>query len=138
MLGGRGSLVPLGDARKDSVGSEGRTGEGSARKLGEHWAPEQGVVVEISEHFRDQETGAMQPCVSVRLAGYVAHHLSHVLADWSTIGELMESGRGADETPLAAVLHDAAHRAGDPGARRCQAPVKPARGDFGDEREGSP
>lgn len=95
-------------------------------KPGERWLPEQGVVVDVAGEIRDQETGTMQPCISVSIAGYVAHHLSHVLADWSIIGELMESGRGADETALAAVLHDAAHRVGDPGARRCEAPVEPA------------
>jgi hypothetical protein len=93
--------------------------------LGQRWVPEQGVVVEVSGEIRDQETGAMRPCISVRVAGYVAHHLSHVLADWSTIGQLLESGRGADETALAAVLHDAANSVGDPGARRCEAPVEP-------------
>jgi hypothetical protein len=88
--------------------------------------PEQGVVVEVSGQIRDPETGAMQPCVSVRVAGYVAHHLSHVLADWTAIGELLESGRGADETALAAVLHDAAASVADPGACRCKTPVEPA------------
>jgi len=70
--------------------------------LGTRWIPEQGIVVEVSGEIRDQDTGIMQPCVSVSMAGYVAHHLSHVLADWSVISELMESGRGADETALAA------------------------------------
>jgi hypothetical protein len=93
--------------------------------LAQRWEPEQGVVVEVSGEIRDQETGAIQPCVSLSIAGYVAHHLSHVLADWTTIGELMESGRGADETALAVVLHDAATSVGDPGARRCKTPVEP-------------
>jgi hypothetical protein len=93
-------------------------------KLAERWEPEQGVIVEISGEICDPETGAIQPCVSVSIAGYVAHHLSHVLADWTTIGKLLESGRGADETALAAVLHNAAYSAGDPGARRCKTPVE--------------
>jgi hypothetical protein len=85
-------------------------------KLVERWVPEQGVIVEISGEIRDP----------VSIAGYVAHHLSHVLADWTTIGQLLESGRGADETALAAVLHDAAYCVRDPGACRCETPV----GDF--------
>jgi len=92
-------------------------------KLTEQWNPDDGVLVEVAGEMRDHDTGTMRPCVSVSMAGYVAHHLSHVLADWSAIGELMESGRGADETALAAVLHDAANRTGDLGARRCEQPV---------------
>jgi hypothetical protein len=106
----------------------------------QRWAPEQGVVVEVSGQIRDPETGAMQPCVSVRVAGYVAHHLSHVLADWTAIGALFESGRGADETALAAVLHDAATSVKDPGACRCKTPVEPALGAWPEEagEEGEP
>jgi hypothetical protein len=85
------------------------------------WGTEDGVVVEIAGEVRDHDTGAMRPCVSLSMAGHLAHHLAHVLADWSAIGELMESGRGADETTLAAVLHDAANSAGDGEARRCAA-----------------
>jgi hypothetical protein len=91
--------------------------------LSERWIAEEGVVVEVSGEIRDRDTGAMQPCVSVSMAGYVAHHLSHVLADWSPIGELMESGRATDETALATVLHDAANRAGNGGACHCEEPV---------------
>jgi hypothetical protein len=58
------------------------------------------------------------------MPGHVAHHLSHVLADWSAIGELMESGRCADESELAALLHDAAHHTGDGETRRCDQPVR--------------
>jgi len=78
-------------------------------------------MVEVAGEFRDQDTGTMRPCVSISVVGSFAHHLAHVLADWSAIGELMESGRGADETTLAAVLHDAAHCTGDSETLRCLA-----------------
>jgi len=82
-----------------------------------------GLIVEVAGEIHDDDLGVMRPCVSLRMPGHVAHNLSHLLADWSTIGELMESGRGADETELAALLHDAAHHTGDRETRRCDQPL---------------
>jgi hypothetical protein len=83
------------------------------------WPTGDGALVEVAGEVLDEDEGAMRPCVHVRMPGHLAHHLSHVLADWSAIGELMESGRCADESELAALLHDAAHHAGDSGTQRC-------------------
>jgi len=72
-----------------------------------------GGFVEVAGEIEDRDAGTMLPCVSLRMPGHFAHHLSHVLADWSAIGELMESGRCADESELATLLHAAAHHSGD-------------------------
>jgi hypothetical protein len=65
------------------------------------------------------EEGEEVPAVIVRVPAFVAHHLAHVLDDWTTVGEIMESGRGSDERELAVALHEAAKAAADPGANRC-------------------
>jgi len=88
------------------------------------WPTGDGALVEVAGEIHDEDSGTMRPCVSVRMPGHFAHHLAHVLADWSAIGELMESGRCADESELAASLHDAAHHAGDSGTQRCDQPVR--------------
>ena len=91
----------------------------ASSETGRRWTTEDGVMVEVAGEVRDQDTGDMLPFVSVNMVGSFAHHLAHVLADWSAIGDLFESGRGADESTLAAVLHDAAHSTGDKEALRC-------------------
>jgi hypothetical protein len=48
------------------------------------------------------------PAIVLRMHGHLAHHLAHVLADWTAIAELMESGRGTDEDEIAEALHEAA------------------------------
>lgn len=87
------------------------------------WPTTDGALVEVAGEIQDCDAGAMRPCVSLNMPGHLAHSLAHVLADWSTIGDLMGSGRGADETELAALLHHAADQTGDDEARRCHQPV---------------
>jgi hypothetical protein len=89
------------------------------------WTVEQMMTVEIdgSRVVHDDED---VPAVIVRVPAFVAHHLAHVLDDWTTIGEIMESGRGSDERELAVALHEAARAASDPGANRCDC-LPPAR-----------
>ncbi len=86
------------------------------------WTVEQLLTVEVdgSRIIHDDEA---VPAVVVRMPAFVAHHLAHVLHDWTTIGEIMESGRGSDERELATALHEAARAAADPGANRCNHPV---------------
>jgi len=89
------------------------------------WTVEQLLTVEVdgSKIVHDDEA---VPAVVLRAPAFIAHHLAHVLDDWTTIGEIMESGRGSDERELAAALHEAAKAAGDPGANRCDdAPAAP-------------
>jgi hypothetical protein len=74
------------------------------------------VEVDGTQIVHDDEA---VPAVVVRLPAFVAHHLAHVLDDWTTIGEIMESGRGSDERELAVALHEAARAAADAGANRC-------------------
>jgi DNA-binding XRE family transcriptional regulator len=78
-----------------------------------------GAVLEVAGWAWDAGAEEMRRRVSVTLPGHVAHGLAHVLADWSAIAEMMESGRGADETELAGLLHEAARRAGDRETARC-------------------
>jgi hypothetical protein len=52
------------------------------------------------------------------MPAHFARHLAAVLDDWSTIGRLLESARGAEERELATALHDAARAADALSARR--------------------
>jgi hypothetical protein len=45
-------------------------------------------------------SGSSRQRVSVTLPGHVAHGLAHVLAGWSTIAEMMESGRRRRESSV--------------------------------------
>lgn len=85
------------------------------------WSVENLLKVEVdgSRIVHDDEP---VPAVIVRMPAFVAHHLAHVLDDWTTIGEIMESGRGSDERELAVALHQAAEAATDRGALRCDSP----------------
>jgi hypothetical protein len=85
-------------------------------------ATSDGAVVEVAGWAWEASAKEMRQRVSVTLPGHVAHGLAHVLADWSAIAEMMESGRGADETELAGLLHEVARRAGDPETARCARP----------------
>ena len=71
------------------------------------------------------------PAIVLRMHGHLAHHLAHVLADWTTIAELLESGRGTDEDELAEALHEAAEVAGTRQACVCGQSVRPAQKDDG-------
>jgi hypothetical protein len=57
----------------------------------------------------DRQTAA--PAVVMRMPAHFARHLAAVLDDWSTIGRLLESSRGAEQRDLAAALHEAARAA---------------------------
>jgi hypothetical protein len=91
-----------------------------AKTVARCWTVEQMTTVEIdgSRVVYDDE-GKEVPAIIVQVPAFVAHHLAHVLDDWTTVGEIMESGRGSDERELAAALHEAAKAAADPGANRC-------------------
>jgi hypothetical protein len=82
------------------------------------WTVEEMTTVEIDGSRVVYDDGEV-PAVIVRVPAFVAHHLAHVLDDWTTVGEIMESGRGSDERELAVALHEAARAAADPGANRC-------------------
>jgi hypothetical protein len=63
------------------------------------------------------------PAIVLRMHGHLAHHLAHIFADWTTIAELLESGRGTDEDELAEALHEAAEVAGTRQACLCRESV---------------
>jgi hypothetical protein len=90
------------------------------------WTVEQMLTVEV-DGSRVIHDGEAVPAVVVRVPAFVAHHLAHVLDDWTTIGDIMESGRGSDERELAVALHEAAVTAADPGANRCDCAPAPSR-----------
>ena len=74
-----------------------------------HWVVEDKVSVAVDgSRVWDAEEERPEPAVVVRMPAHVARHLARVLDDWSTIGRLLESSRGADEHDLAGVLHEAA------------------------------
>jgi hypothetical protein len=97
-------------------------GEGG-RSVARYWANRESVVVGVNgQRLLDpSESGGAVPAVVVVMPSFAAHLLSHVLADWSAIGELMEAGRCGEEL-LAAMLHHAAEEAGCQEARRCSQP----------------
>lgn len=64
--------------------------------------------------------GPALPAVTVRMPGFLAHHLAHVLADWSHLCDLMGAQR-SEEWDLAQALHDAARTTGETSARACPA-----------------
>ena len=88
-----------------------------------YWANRESVVVGVNgQRLLDpSESGGAVPAVVVVMPSFAAHSLSHVLADWSAIGELMEAGRCGEEL-LVAMLHHAAEEAGGQEARRCSQP----------------
>jgi hypothetical protein len=59
-----------------------------------------------------------EPAVVMRMPAHYARHLAAVLDDWSTIGRLLESARGAEERELATALHEAARAAEELSAHR--------------------
>jgi hypothetical protein len=64
------------------------------------------------------------PAIVVRMHGHFAHHLAHIFADWTTIADMLESGRGADEHELAEALHEAAEATGTRQACTCPDSVR--------------
>jgi hypothetical protein len=68
------------------------------------------VTIEAAGAWEPEETQTV-PAVVLRMPAHAARHLACVLDDWSTIGRLLESARGADERDLAGVLHEAARAA---------------------------
>ena len=76
------------------------------------------------------------PAIVLRMHGHFAHHLAHIFADWTTIADLLESGRGTDENEIAQALHAAAEAAGT--RQACTCPASVASTDDGDARGSLP
>jgi hypothetical protein len=83
------------------------------------WLIEDEVAVSLDgSRVWNADRGQPEPAVVMRMPAHYARHLAAVLDDWSTIGRLLESARGAEERELAAALHEAARAAEDIAARR--------------------
>jgi len=73
------------------------------------WTVEGEVAVAVDgSRIWDPEVERSRPAVVVRMPAHFARHLAAVLDDWTTIGRLLESARGADQRELAGALHEAA------------------------------
>jgi hypothetical protein len=67
------------------------------------------VVVELDgSQVWAADEAERRPAVVVRMSADFARHLAAVLDDWTTIGRLLESSRGAEQHDLAGALHTAA------------------------------
>ena len=89
----------------------------SAGTLNE-WLVDDAVTVAVDgSELWDPDEECSVPAVVVRMPSHMARHLAEVLDDWTTVAQLLESARGADERELAGVLHEAA-RAADAQAGR--------------------
>jgi hypothetical protein len=76
------------------------------------WLVEDAVAVAVDgSRLWDADRQRAEPAVVVRMPAHFARHLAAVLDDWSTIGQLLESARGAEQHELAAALHEAARAA---------------------------
>jgi hypothetical protein len=90
-------------------------------RLGEQpkWLVEDEVDVSVDgSRVWNADQGRPEPAVVMRMPAHYARHLAAVLDDWSTIGRLLESARGAEERELATALHEAARVADELSARR--------------------
>lgn len=73
------------------------------------WTVDGEVVVAVDgSQVWDADQLQRRPAVVVRMSADFARHLAAVLDDWTTIGRLLESCRGAEQHELAGVLHRAA------------------------------
>jgi hypothetical protein len=73
------------------------------------WTVEGQVAVAVDgSRIWDPDVERARPAVVVRMPAHFARHLAAVLADWTTIGRLLESARGADQCELAGALKEAA------------------------------
>lgn len=73
------------------------------------WTVEGEVAVAVDgSRIWDPEVQRLQPAVVLRMPPHFARHLAAVLDDWTTIGHLLESARGADQRELAGALQEAA------------------------------
>jgi len=78
-------------------------------RAGRQWIVEDEVTVAVDgSPVWDVDEDRQLPAVVVRMPAHVARHLASLLDDWTTIGHILESCRGADERGLAGVLHEAA------------------------------
>ncbi|MEN3358113.1 MAG: hypothetical protein V7637_2095 [Mycobacteriales bacterium] len=76
------------------------------------WLVEEEVSVSVDgSRIWNPDRGQPEPAVVIRMPAHYARHLAAVLDDWSTIGRLLESARGAEERELATALHEAARAA---------------------------
>jgi hypothetical protein len=83
------------------------------------WVVEDEVMLSVDgSRVWNADRGQPEPAVVMRMPAHYARHLAAVLDDWSTIGRLLESARGAEERELAAALHAAARAAEDMSAPR--------------------
>jgi hypothetical protein len=89
------------------------------------WLVEDQVSVSVDgSRVWNDDRGRPEPAVVIRMPAHYARHLAAVLDDWSTIGRLLESARGAEERELATALHEAARvaettsRSREPGSAR--------------------
>jgi hypothetical protein len=83
------------------------------------WLVEDEVAVSVDgSRVWNADQGRPEPAVVLRMPAHFARHLAAVLDDWSTIGRLLESARGAEERELATALHEAARVADTLSARR--------------------
>jgi hypothetical protein len=66
------------------------------------------IVAVDGSQIWDADQRRRRSAVVVRMPADFARHLSAVLDDWTTIGRLLESCRGAEQHELAGALHAAA------------------------------
>jgi hypothetical protein len=73
------------------------------------WTVDDEVVVAVDgSQIWDADQRQGRPAVVIRMSSDFARHLAAVLDDWTTIGRLLESSRGAEQHDLAGALHTAA------------------------------
>jgi hypothetical protein len=76
------------------------------------WVVDDEVAVAVDgTRVWDADRQQAAPAVVMRMPAHFARHLAAVLDDWSTIGRLLESSRGAEQRDLAKALHEAARAA---------------------------
>ena len=76
------------------------------------WLVDDGMTVSVDgSQVWDPDERRAVAAVVVRMPSHMAHHLAEVLDDWTTVAQLLESARGADEHELAGALHEAARAA---------------------------
>jgi hypothetical protein len=84
----------------------------AAARQPRRWTVEDTVTVSVDgSHVWDPDEESTVPAVVVRMPPHMARHLASVLDDWTTIAQMLESGRAADERDLASALNAAARAA---------------------------
>lgn len=86
--------------------------EAAAASLLSEWTVDDGLTVAVDgSQVWDPDESREVPAVVMRMPSHMARHLAAVLDDWTTVAQLLESARGADERELAGILHEAARAA---------------------------